>query len=522
MNDNKYYCIICDYIAPTCSNINSHYKTKRHLDNAVSKADNYNLLMQYLTNMNNRLVEFINQCDMNVMLTKNYDYIENELSKYVNNEIQFIAKIPNESHYLCTGCNQCFSRRTNYLKHIETCQQISTKYKLIKQSHIKTIIQTEKLKDICATIKDTFEQIKTDYNILESNHKNLENIFQNYTTKYQELKNDYEKVDFNVKQLKKENEELKKENDELKNNYLKLEKDYKDLEYNNKLNQEVNKQIKEYHNNQVKSQMYANTINNNSINNFNINIILSETPPFKYINPFIDPNTNMPHRYDCPQERLILADNIDATIEIKSSLCNAIAFQESHLQNELVDFVARCIVNTYQNDDHTKQTFWSTDITRGSYYVRLEGENNNKNYWQKDKEGEYLKKNLINPLAAYICKTVNFLKIYKTQKYICGYVKFDYSIPIAPEISTAYNSVMKNLNQEMPEYERNKFKQFFTRLDDLCCLAQDSNFKKRVLNKIAGKFYLDKHKYLNEYRKIDDNKNVNDNNEEKSDLLKKS
>jgi len=81
---------------------------------------------------------------------------------------------------------------------------------------------------------------------------------------------------------------------------------------------------------------------------------------------------------------------------------------------------------------------------------------------------------------------------------------------------------MKNLNQEMPEYERNKFKQFFTRLDDLCCLAQDSNFKKRVLNKIAGKFYLDKHKYLNEYRKIDDNKNVNDNNEEKSDLLKKS
>ena len=394
--NKKFYCVVCDQTLPTNANLNTHYKTKKHLDNIKCRGDNYDIIQIKIKDIDEEIIKFIKtlgnsvlstNININNVLKKNYKIFANTDTI---DEIDFVTKTPDESHYVCTGCYKCYELKVNYIKHADTCQQIRTKYKLIKQSHVKTTIQTKQLKDVCTTIIDSNDVLIKKYDKLKN--------------KYEQLKKKYEKLETSIK--------------------------------NQNIDKKIKDALKDFQDSQIKSQIYANTVNNGIVNNnkFEFNIILGETQPFKYVNPFIDPLTKMPHNYNCPQEYAILADNPNATVEIKSSLCNAIAFHESHLQDELVDFVAKCIVHTYRNDDYSKQSFWSTDTTRASYHVRVEGEE--KNYWQKDKEGEYLKNHLVNPLISYICEAVNYFKIYNAQKHICKYEVFDYSIPVSPEVAT--------------------------------------------------------------------------------------
>lgn len=61
---DKFYCIVCNYVATSSSSLNSHYKTKKHLDNVTNKVDDYNLLASNLTSINDEVIEFMNQSNM--------------------------------------------------------------------------------------------------------------------------------------------------------------------------------------------------------------------------------------------------------------------------------------------------------------------------------------------------------------------------------------------------------------------------------------------------------------------------
>jgi hypothetical protein len=484
---DKYYCELCSYIATNCSNLNAHYKTKKHKEN-MNKSNGidalYEKIIDIYENCNNFLKTNPVVSNINVKL-------EQELNSCVNNTVSFISKTNDDIYYVCTGCNQCFKLKRNYDQHVIACKQLPDKFQEFKILSIKMALQMKQMQNHITQYSQSTERFDTElmqkYNVLEEQLKKKSKSLNDLKIKKRELKRNYNK--------------LMIEHTDLKLNYQKLECDIKyseDLrkkieEERKGLNEKVKEVLKDH-------QLLTNNFNNNSTNfNGPVNIIFGDAPAFKYVNPFINPLTEMPHYYDFAPERLILKDNNNATNDIKSSLCNAYAFHQRYLDNKLVDHVAGCIIRTYKHEDNAKQSFWSTDTSRGSYLVRMEG--SDKDYWTKDKDGEYLKKNLMIPLVNYIRTSVELLRLYNIQKYICNYDKFDYTKPIPEEITEAYSNFVNGFNEDLTGPEIQHFSKFFMELDELKLFASDEKFRKNVLIKVASKFYFDKSKCLLEYQK---------------------
>jgi hypothetical protein len=481
---DKYCCVICDYTTSNCSNLNAHNKSKKHKDK-INKNDNCDILYKKLTKIQEDSFNLTAKINNEITLNE-YVELENELNNHVVNGINFICKTIDDNYYICTCCSQYFKSKRYYDQHITKCQQIQSKFQSFKTLAIKMAIQIKQMESY-------FAQCQKDNRIAEK-------VYPELVHRYNAVEEQLKKKSNHITELKMKKKELKFKYEQLMNEHNELKLNHQKLETEKSLNEKVKLVLKEH-------QLYSNSFNNNSTNNFNgpVNIILGDAPAFKYINPFINPLTEMPHHYDFAPERLILRDNFDATNEIKSSLCNAYAFHQRFIENKLVDHVAKCIIHTYKNSEYDKQSFWSTDTSRGSYMVRIEG--SDKDYWQKDKDGEYLKNNLMVPLINYIRTSVELLRLYNIQKYICNYDKFDYNKPIPPEITAAYSNFVNGFNEELTGEEIRHFSKLFMELDELKLFTSDDKFRKNVLIKIASKFYLDKHKCLLEYQK---KKNIED------------
>jgi hypothetical protein len=513
MDNDKYYCLICDYTAHNCSNLNTHYKTKKHIINAQNNSDNSNILCKKLKELQNESNKLLMSAGVDVNSFYDFAELENSLSIYVNDKINFITKTLDETQYICTGCGQSFKLKRNYDPHVTACEQIQTKLKLFKILAIKIAVQLKQVQNhYCQQVN--YQKVDIElcqkYNNLQKQFEKKIKSLNDFKIKKKELKLNYNKLTKEYNDLRLDYQKLDTEHINLKTNYQKLDNEYQKLEtetkFNGDLRKEFDEQIKslrkEYH------DMSLNKFNNKLTNNGTINIILGNAPAFKYVNAFIDPLTGMPHNYNFAPERLILADNANATNEIKSGLCNGYAFHQKFLENKLVDHVAKCITHTYKNSDYSKQSFWSTDTSRGSYLVRMEG--SDEDYWQKDKDGEYLKSNLMVPLINYICSSVGLLRLYNIQKYICNYEEFSYDKPTPTEVTAAYNNFVNGFNEELTGPEIQYFSKLFTELDELKLFACDDKFRKNVLIKVANKFYLDKKKCLLEYtKKLTSDKNTN-------------
>lgn len=68
--------------------------------------------------------------------------------------------------------------------------------------------------------------------------------------------------------------------------------------------------------------------------------------------------------------------------------------------NKLVQFIGDYLVKEYLNKEPTKQSLWTTDLSRLTYIISEARKNGN--IWSYDKKGVQTKKIIIEPILQYI------------------------------------------------------------------------------------------------------------------------
>ncbi len=72
-----------------------------------------------------------------------------------------------------------------------------------------------------------------------------------------------------------------------------------------------------------------------------------------------------------------------------------------YTKKELGDFLGDFIITEYKKENPSEQSFWVTDVTRLSCVVR-KAIDENKAIWDRDKNAEYAKKYLIEPIVNFV------------------------------------------------------------------------------------------------------------------------
>jgi hypothetical protein len=94
--------------------------------------------------------------------------------------------------------------------------------------------------------------------------------------------------------------------------------------------------------------------------------------------------------------------------ETEDGTCDYLVFNEKN--DTLVDYLVKHMTKKYIENDITKQTFWSTDVSRYSYIfrgVRNLDDADNKCVWLYDKEGVKIREIVVRPFLNYIGDIIN-------------------------------------------------------------------------------------------------------------------
>jgi len=501
----KYYCNVCKYPATNNTNLHTHYQSKKHIINVIEiglENDNFYKELLNFRNTNSLIIE---KYKKNNLIKYNYDDFGEHLKNQITPVLNTITKTTDDKNYFCNGCNKIFENKIKYKLHCNECLQSENKNKILKEIIVEIAVQSKQLQEVGVTkiqspfvrsskkdkkIKDLKEKIKA----LEEKNNRLLEVINNYEKKCEKIRDIKEKVTTLHLQntiLEEKCKYAQKENNKLEN------------EFNKKL-EEMNKKL-EVRNNSLSGT--NNTYNNNGRTTFNI--IFKDSPPFEFINPFIDKSTGMPYNYDFPEERQILADNHDQSTEIKAKLCNAVCFWDMYKKKELIDFVVNAIVYSYAKSNSKEQSIWNTDITRNSYNVRIRNSKTNRDFWQKDKQGVTLKKILLQPIRQYLLDAMNMYHHYCTQKHLAGKSEFVY--PSTKEENQLYSKFMNSDFEDLDLSDE----EIITLTMLFCTIVQlknyileDSKFSSQVLKKMAVRFYFDKNKCLEQCSTEEEKKEV--------------
>lgn len=360
---------------------------------------------------------------------------------------------------------------------------IACKFNTNKTSNIIAHNKTKKhLDKITLIAKET----KTAKKLTSSNKiKELENHFKELEYRCKELE---KQLDNQSKEFESRYKNLETLHNKLKIKYKSLKKSHQELEFNNKLNEKVKEM--------TEKNLIINSNTGNIYSNSNIlNIILNADKALEYQNPFVDETTGMPHNYNYPAERGILADNPNATTEIKAKLCNAYVFYEKYNDKKLMEYLINGIVATYKKEDPKDQIVWTTDTARATYNLRLQNDKTKQFYWHTDKKGETLKQMVIQPMLLYVYKAIECFQQYYAQKSLTDLVDFKY--PYSKEvyqICENFKSGM-DIDMELDNNKMNRLREFFRNTDELQICIFEKKFSEELVNKMAGKFHLDKNKF---------------------------
>jgi len=460
-----YICKICNCTFISSTNLNVHYKSKKHLDKR-DKLDNQTsgtTLSSLIQEIDNVLKNFDSNPNIKTRKINDYGNLKNNLLKSFVYPNTFLPKTLDDKYYQCTGCNKNFVTKSSYKHHSNSCSQIEFKYKSLSEITIELAIKLKETLDTC------------NLNFIAEKNKTLENENNELIAKLNKIQKKNKELKNNLREIKTKFDKIKQENIELN---------------------AINKTIKELH----KNMTILNSNNNSNNTNNTINIIFKDSPTFEFINPFIDKTTGMPYDYDYPKERSILRDNVDAEINIKASLCNAIAFHDYFTKDELVNYVSDCIIKTYKKTNPSEQTIWTTDVSRNSYRIHLFDEETKQACWHKDKNGVILEERLMKPIIRYILSVMCYLEYYHIQKHLANQENLEY--PCSQDMARIYRRFMSGDNLDLDDEIVVKFTKLFCSIDDLRICIKNQKFCKEVMNKIASKFYFDSEKTLLDYNNI--------------------
>jgi hypothetical protein len=94
--------------------------------------------------------------------------------------------------------------------------------------------------------------------------------------------------------------------------------------------------------------------------------------------------------------------------ETEDKTCDNLAFNEKN--NTLVTYLVKHMTEKYIENDITKQTFWTTDVSRYNYIfrgVRNPDDEDNKSVWLYDKDGVKIGEIVVRPFLNYIGAIIN-------------------------------------------------------------------------------------------------------------------
>jgi len=465
----KYYCDACDYKATSSTNLHIHCQSKKHIKNVSEFDAKTDKFYKEIINLRDDIQSTINKYKKLNIVKSGYSDVEKNLKNLIDVIPTISINNQDSDDYVCNGCKKAYNERTKYKLHIEECLQFRVRHNALKEITIELIIQLKQLQEICNTkisnpstrtsakdkkIKDLEEKIK----LLDDQNNKLQNVSTNLDSKLKEAK---QKIfDLNTK-IDTTNNDVNKLNTDIQtmNNIINT------LDLKNKILKEKYKNCKSQ-NNTISMNSHNNIYNNKT----NFQIIFNNSPPFEFVNPFNDPITGISRsRKFIEEKEILLEDNHNQSVDIKSKLCNAITFSKAYQRKKLVDFVALSIINMYVKENASEQSIWNTDTTRNTYNIRINDRNTNRNFWQKDKEGVTLKKILIQPILRYLQDVMNTYQHYCTQKHLAGKTEFEY--PATNEINDLY---FKFMNSDWEDLED-------LTIDEIKALSQCSSEDERKI-----------------------------------------
>ncbi len=155
-----------------------------------------------------------------------------------------------------------------------------------------------------------------------------------------------------------------------------------------------------------------------------------------------------------------------------------------HTEKELGDFLGDFIIKEFKKEDPSEQSFWVTDVTRLSCVVR-KAINDNKAIWDRDKNAEYAKKYLIQPI-------VNFVEEILTEKDRTSAIIIQKCIPgILGKASDGSQNKKKYLGKTWEEAYYDQIKAL-----EILQPARKNKLEEDILNKIINVFTINKEQFL--------------------------
>jgi hypothetical protein len=305
------------------------------------------------TDTENVLLKYsCNLCDYHTNNATGYNQHCKTL-KHNDNKINYQVndlKIKKESELIkCDTCDGSF-------KHIDI------------QNHVKKcslfILQEKQLAELIVSNKELINKLD---NANKNHHSEIDNANKNHHSEIKDL------MLLNQDLINKLNDANKNHYSEMKEANEKIQKIF--IEYNIE-----NKEDKKYFKDLVQK---AGTVVTSVMDYLNKNC--ADTPATKKL------------------EYYELEENIDKT-------CDNLVFNEKN--NSLDNYLVEYMKKKYIEKDITKQTFWSTDVSRFSYIFRGvrnpdDADNKSENIWLYDKQGIKIGEIVIRPFLNYIGDIIN-------------------------------------------------------------------------------------------------------------------